>query len=73
MQALVFNLIMVTTHTFMGSYHTLDSCNKAIRSIYEKQFMPYPSLIPKSEIPEIQKGIDITVQYQRDYLCVQAK
>ena len=73
MQAVVYNLIMVTGHLFMGQYNSFGMCNDAIRAIYEKQYIPNPDLIPKSEIPRIQKSIDIAVKYQREYLCVGAQ
>lgn len=72
MGAIVYNLILVTSGTFVGGYNSLDNCNKAIRSIFEKRLIPVPSLIPKEEMPRLQQGLDITVQYQREYVCVKA-
>ena len=70
MQALLYNLIMVTTPMFMGQYASLESCNNAIRAIYEKQLIPNPSLIPKNEMANAQKSVDIKFQYQHEYVCV---
>lgn len=72
MQAVIYNLIAVTTNAFMGTYPTLDSCNKAIRAVIEKETVPVPALIPKIAMIEIQRSIDLTVKYQRKYVCVKA-
>lgn len=72
MQAVVYNLLFITAHTFMGSYPSLDLCNQAIRSIYEKQAIPFPELVSKDVMPSLQQGVDLTVKYQRQYVCVKA-
>ena len=69
----MFNLILVTTQVFLGQYATLDSCNNAIRGIYERQFMPYPQLVSEQEKVEIRKVIDLELKWQTKYLCVKVK
>ena len=66
----MYTLLLVTTQTFLGQYQTLDSCNQAIRAIFEKQLIPYPQYLDKNELRELQKAVDLKLQYQRQYLCV---
>jgi hypothetical protein len=50
----------------LGTFSGLESCTKAIRTMYEvKMYLPGS---PKN--PEIEKAIDIQLQYQRQYKCV---
>lgn len=72
MGTIVYNLILVTSGTFVGQYNSLDNCNKAIRSIFEKRFIPVPDILNKENIEKMQEVIDTTVKYQRDYVCVKA-
>lgn len=66
----MYNLILIASNLFIGQYATLDNCNNAIRGIYERQMAPYPELISKKDMVEIQKSIDIQVKFQRKYICV---
>lgn len=72
MGTIVYNLILVTSGTFVGGYNSLDNCNKAIRSIYEKRFIPIPENLSKESISAVQEVIDTTVKYQREYVCIKA-
>ena len=66
----MYVLLLVTTQAFLGQYNSLDSCNKAIRRIYEKQVISLPELYTKEQIAELQKVVDIQVQYNTQYVCV---
>ena len=50
----------------LGTFHTETSCRAAIRAIYETKL--YGTLIQKT--PELDRVIDIQLQYQTSYRCV---
>lgn len=66
----MYTLILVATNVFLGQYNSLQSCNNAIRAIYEKQLIPYPQYLTKEQLQTAQRSVDLTVKYQRDYTCV---
>lgn len=70
----MYSLILVTTQTFLGQYQTLDSCNKAMRAIIERQFISMPDEAYDSLSKEvkifIQQRIDQEVKIQSKYVCV---
>lgn len=67
----MYNLIFITGHIFLGQFNTLDSCNKAIRMIFERQLIPYPQYVmSKDQMAELQKSVDLKLQYQTEYVCV---
>jgi hypothetical protein len=66
----MYTLILITTQTFLGQYNSLESCNQAIRAVYEKQMIPYPDALSKEMLDKVQKLVDNRVKYQREYVCV---
>jgi len=50
----------------LGTYKTYEACQNAIRQIFLMK-------IDKDarDNPEVQKAIDITMQYQQEYQCIE--
>ena len=72
MYALLF--IAVTagngTPTHLASYNTEQACQKAIRTIYEAKTIPKGVVLTQQTIDSLEKTVDITLRYQRDYQCL---
>lgn len=66
----MYTLLLVTTQAFLGQYNSLDSCNQAMRAIYEKQVIGRPDVMTKEQKDQLQKVVDFTVTYQTKYVCV---
>ena len=67
---LLFVALNSTTPAQLGSYPSEHSCQQSIRAIYEAKTVPRGVVLPQQTIDQLQKTIDITLQYQRDYTCV---
>jgi hypothetical protein len=63
----MFTLIVLLTHTTLGTYPTQARCEAAIRHVYEQKFDPYHKF-PKAEL---KKFLDTQMQYvaPTEYLC----
>jgi len=69
----MFNLIVVATGLFVGQYQNLPSCQDAIRAIYFQRMAPYPNLLPKEELAQVNRELKIVLETQREFICVPAK
>ena len=58
------------TPTQLGTYPSEHSCQQAIRTIYETKAIPRGVVLSQQTSEAIQKSVDVTLQYQRDYTCV---
>ena len=67
---LLFVALNSTTPTQLGTYPSEQACTQAIRAVYEAKTIPRGVVLPQQTIDALQKSIDITLQYQRDYTCV---
>ena len=67
---LLFVALNSATPTQLGTYPSEQACNQAIRAVYEAKTIPRGVVLPQQTIDALQKSIDITLQYQRDYTCV---
>ena len=52
----------------LGTYATLNSCTVAMKTILANRMAP--NAVNK---PEVQKIIETTMQYQREYICVKSE
>lgn len=64
----LYNLIytVATIATTLGSYNDLPSCQKAMRDHARSQILG--AGMPTS--PEVEKAIDIQLQYTKKYICL---
>jgi hypothetical protein len=53
---------------YLGEYFNLESCQSAIREIYITQINP-----TRKRIPEIEKNVEIALQFQKSYICLPQK
>jgi hypothetical protein len=53
----------------LGIYNDLQSCERAIRSIYETKLTPRGMELSPSTIEGIKFAVDNKVKYQREYTC----
>jgi hypothetical protein len=67
MWALIFVAVTGATPTALGTYATESACRSALRTVYEARLIP-PGVV---KTPQMAQIIDIKVQYQRQFLCVQ--
>ena len=67
---LLFVALNSTIPAQLGTYPTQQSCQQAIRAIYETQTIPRGVVLSQHTLDQLQKSIDINLQYQREYTCV---
>lgn len=64
----MYNLVLVSTMAFLGTYADMPSCQNAIREIFAQKMNP-----PGQRLPELEESINLRVSVQKTYLCVPAK
>lgn len=67
---LLFVALNSTTPAQLGTYPSQQSCQQAIRAIYETQTIPRGVVLSQQSLDALQKTIDVNLQYQREYTCV---
>jgi hypothetical protein len=53
----------------LGTYDNLQSCESAIRSIYETKFTPRGIELTPQLQESIKFAVDNRIKYQREYTC----
>ncbi len=65
-----FVLIALLTNTQVGEYRTMQSCQNAIRAIYEQKVDPL-RIVRQKDPAKFKQIVDISMKYSapREYLC----
>lgn len=53
----------------LGTYNSLDSCQNAIRTIYETKYTPRGVELSPQVKETIKSAVDNQLRFQRDYIC----
>ena len=72
MYILLFLATTSGTPTHLGAYGNEQSCQTAIRAIYETKYSPRGIELTSEMKQSIKQAVDIELKYQRDYKCVDA-
>lgn len=70
MFTLLFLATVTGTPAQLGTYQTEQSCNAAIRTIYETRVTPRGTELTPKIKAAIHQTVDMELQFQRDYKCV---
>jgi hypothetical protein len=63
---LLYIASITSSPTYLGDYTNQQTCQAVIRSIYSTRLYA----VGQVKTPEIEKAVDIKMQYQKEYLCV---
>jgi hypothetical protein len=67
---MLYTLLYIASITsgpsYLGDYTTQQACQAVIRNIYSTRLYA----VGQAKTPEIEKAVDIKMQYQKEYLCV---
>lgn len=67
---LLFVGALSQTPAQMGTYPTEQSCQAAIRQIYETRATPRGVVLTQQTQEFIKLAVDINLQYQKEFTCV---
>jgi len=63
---LLYIASMTSGPAYLGDYSNQQACQAVIRTIYSTRLYA----VGQGKTPEIEKAVDIKMQYQKEYLCV---
>jgi hypothetical protein len=63
---LLYISVFASSPTYLGDYTNQQACQAVVRSIYSTRLYA----VGQAKTPEIEKAIDMKIQYQKEYLCV---
>lgn len=67
---MLYTLLYIASITsgpsYLGDYTNQQACQAVIRNIYSTRLYA----VGQAKTPEIEKAVDIKMQYQKEYLCV---
>jgi|APFre7841882793_1041355.scaffolds.fasta_scaffold243029_1 hypothetical protein len=66
----MYKLIFIATISpvYLGEYQSLDNCRSAIKQIYQQKLN-----LPNVRLEEINKIVDIKMQYNKEFVCIKSE
>ena len=66
----MYKLIFIATISpvYLGDYQSLEHCKVAIRQIYQQKLN-----LPNVRLQEINKIVDIKMQYNKEFVCIKSE
>jgi len=66
----MYKLIFIATISpvYLGEYQSLDHCRSAIKQIYQQKLN-----LPNVRLEEINKIVDIKMQYNKEFVCIKSE